>query len=530
MVQLPALFQQAGWLVPSLAFIVAAVGTALAALFLGRTVTRVPGNGALELRIEYARLMGALLPRWLAAAGMVALVASFISQNVSNIIVASQVADDTFLVIGRTCALVLYPQPPPAPSGGGLVRGPLLCIDSNSETLIQDSPFGQDVYAISAGYLAVAAITVPLSYLSLDSNIIFQIVGVILIVLCQVIWTINLASLGLSSASLTAMAPAGSDGLAAYSSVLPTALFNFGFVASIPSWLNEKAPHVPSQRVVILAVTASTVLYLALGFVGAASTLNFSSGADLLSLLVNTDGIWLVSKIAVFVFPAANLMTSIPIFSLLVRYNLVNEGWLSAGPANAVGVGVPWLLSLFFYAGNQLGELVNWSSALLFVAVNLALPALLYLCQRGTSVARSTNAGGTLAGLAAAAREDAEESAAAAVLHASRGRAFIDADSDTGLLLSDYAGATSAINGAWSGAAAGSTGSPDGYAASAAAAATSDEEIRPTTACFRARVLGDTKLATLLFVASLVTAVAALALQIYQEVQNDTGGGSSGSR
>ena len=68
MVQLPALFQQAGWLVPSLAFIVAAVGTALAALFLGRTVTRVPGNGALELRIEYARLMGALLPRWLAAA------------------------------------------------------------------------------------------------------------------------------------------------------------------------------------------------------------------------------------------------------------------------------------------------------------------------------------------------------------------------------------------------------------------------------------------------------------------------------
>jgi hypothetical protein len=38
-------------------------------------------------------------------------------------------------------------------------------------------------------------------------------------------------------------------------------------------------------------------------------------------------------------------------------------------------------LSILFYAGNQLTELINWSSAIAFTAVNLLIPFALYRAQ-----------------------------------------------------------------------------------------------------------------------------------------------------
>ncbi len=37
-----------------------------------------------------------------------------------------------------------------------------------------------------------------------------------------------------------------------------------------------------------------------------------------------------------------------------------------------------------FYAGNQLNELINWSSALFFALINLIAPLMLYLYQLRT--------------------------------------------------------------------------------------------------------------------------------------------------
>jgi len=88
---------------------------------------------------------------------------------------------------------------------------------------------------------------------------------------------------------------------------------------------------------------------------------------------------WAVSQVFTVIFVAANLLVSIPVFSVIVRYNLVNAGIMPLWAANVVSIGTPWALSLVFYAGNQLTELLNWSSALLFVLVNIVLPLALYL-------------------------------------------------------------------------------------------------------------------------------------------------------
>ena len=177
-----------------------------------------------------------------------------------------------------------------------------------------------------------------------------------------------------------------------------------------------------TTHTVVLSCVIATLLYLVLGVFGALSPMSAilspSSAfpnVSFLSVLADPDsfglaGVWRASQVAVFIFPAANLMTSIPVFSVIVRYNLVNAGIVtSSWAANAIAVGSPWLLSLFFYAGNQFGELVNWSSALLFTVVNLTLPVLLYVRQRsayaayaaaakaaagGEVLVRSLNAGG----------------------------------------------------------------------------------------------------------------------------------------
>ena len=520
MVQIPSLFAASGWLAPTAVFAAAAAATAVAALLLARAVASA-ARGAGGERAEYSRLMGGLLPRGAARAGMLLLVAAFIAQNISNIVLSAQVADDALLAVAhRTCALVLYRDP--AQAQGPAPPSPWLCIAADDDAIVTDSPFGPGVYALSIGFLAVAALTVPLSYLPLDSNIVFQIGGVAAIIVCELIWLANFAVLGLSAANLPVTAPPAAGGwLAAYSNVLPTVLYNFGFVAAIPSWLNEKGPGVSATSSIVASVLISTALYLALGFVGAASTLDFSGGSDLLSLLINTDGVWTASKVAVFIFPAANCMTSIPVFCLLVRYNLVNEGWASPAVANVIGVGMPWVLSLVFYAGNQLAELVNWSAAICFALINLVIPLVLYLRQRATQATAAS--AGAVTGLAAAMLEDVDDAKRAAVGASRIGSAFVDADGDAPLLLSDYAGATSAINAAWG---SGETGE-DLRVSAAAGDALEDEDIRPSSACFRRYVLGDTRLALVLLAASVVTAIAALALQIYQEVQADTGGGGS---
>jgi hypothetical protein len=371
MVQIPGLFQQAGWFVSTLVFIVIAVWTTQSALLLAKTIAAMPSNSSFKHRWEFGRVAQALLPKWAYLLAVLFLVASFLSQNVSNIIVSSQVMDDTLLTAAqKTCALVIYPS-----TGGS----PFTCISADNDDIITDSPFGNG-YVISIGYLIVLVTTIPLSYMNLDDNIIVQIGGMGLLSLCVVIWCINFIVIGLDGSLAPVFATAASGGAQSYTSVLPTVLFNYGFVATTPSWLNEKSPKTKVTPTLIMAVAIATALYLLLGFF-AAFSLNFQSGQDLLSVIAdgNVPGMWRVSQICTYIFPIANLMSSIPVFAVIVRYNLVNTGWVPLWVANLISVGLPWLLSLVFYSGNQLAELINWSSALLFVQINLIFPILLYL-------------------------------------------------------------------------------------------------------------------------------------------------------
>lgn len=163
MAQIPALFQTSGWLPSLICFIAFAVITTASALWVTRAIHSMPkhtrpddsaatttpssttstsgggtsdgGGGGDAARWEFGMLSKTLLPRWAYACTIFFLAASLISQNVSNIIVssqvrrrarnrppmpqqlpsaataASQVMDDILLATAhKTCALTLYPQ------------------------------------------------------------------------------------------------------------------------------------------------------------------------------------------------------------------------------------------------------------------------------------------------------------------------------------------------------------------------------------------------------------------------------------
>jgi hypothetical protein len=498
----------------------------MSALYLVRTIASFPCNADFSKRWEYGRIARDLLPRWAYLSTVLCLCVSFAAQNVSNIIVSAQVMDDILLAAAKkTCALTLYPQ-----TGGS----PFSCVSADNDSIVTDSPFGNS-YVVSIGFLIVLVTTIPLSRLNLDDNIWVQIGGMGLLTLCVAVWVVQFFALGFSNGSLPAFAPPNTGGAQAYSSVLPTVLFNYGYIATIPSWLNEKSPRTPVTRTLLLSVVLATTLYLLLGFFGAAS-MNFSSGQDLLSLIADGDipGMWQLSKICTFVFPVANLMSSIPVFAIIVKYNLIQTEWMRPWMASALAIGVPWLLSLVFYSGNQLTELINWSSALLFVQINMIVPLCLYLrsplgraartalATAAKAVRRAASGGVGDATLPLLSASDAEAESSL-VAHRSTVVAPMGAASVNGSVVctSETLAHDDLVDADPSSAARPEIVLADAAVVSAEASVP-PEVICPAPDWWTTNALSEHSTARLLLAVSVVLAIAAISLQVSSEIQADT--------
>ena len=382
MFALSALFQQAGWL-PSIALmLLVAVWTSQSSLYMAQTMAAFKGNARFEKRLEMGNTMFHLLPRWAYYLSMLTLCTVFFSQNLANIVVTSQVMDYTLLaVFGRTCGLD-YTQ----------LRA--YCVTPSDSTGATNSPFG-DAYILTMGYSVVLLLCIPLGMLNLDDNIGMQVGGMVLTVVCVVVWLCDFTGRGLHAANMPALPP----NYDAYPTLLSTVLFNYGFVATIPSWLNEKAHKVQVAPTVWWAVLFATAQFLLVSVPAALAVANLPGSCSLLAVINGTCNVpdangvplapfWEVSKIMVFIFPIANILTSIPVFSIIIRYNMLQihgvrvPVWLS----NIFAVVLPWVVALPFFGGDGLNNIINWSSAVFFILLNLILPLWAYL-QHSANVA-----------------------------------------------------------------------------------------------------------------------------------------------
>ncbi|RIA89509.1 hypothetical protein C1645_738582 [Glomus cerebriforme] len=72
----------------------------------------------------------------------------------------------------------------------------------------------------------------------------------------------------------------------------------------------------------------------------------------------------IVTDIATFLFPLAVLLTSIPVYSIVVRYNLERSGLCERRMATLLSTFLPWIIVLLFQSGVWLNIFTNWTSLL----------------------------------------------------------------------------------------------------------------------------------------------------------------------
>ncbi len=358
---LPMLLQQAGWVTPVLCIVAVALLSGYSATMLTEAMNCLPGNKNFEDRVEYASLAKFYLGSWPYFATQLFLNLALLSLNLVSILETIQVMDWTLVgIFGCTYGFTLWP----------VVGFRRMCPVTAGNTC--DSPFGQSM-VVGLGYVVIMVVIIPLGYWNLEDNIAIQVVSMAIQLLIIAKWCITFLMKGFHLEAVTAFG----TGLG-QSSVLGQVLLNYAFIMSVPSWCNEKRRSSNVNRVVWSAVSGATVCYLAVGIMGALAFPNLH-GEDILTAINNADPNAIIDHVSVYLYPLIAVSTSIPIFSIIMRYNIVENGLMSARWASVVSVLLPWLLVIPLTAGNSIFNVVaDFFSIAFQLPINLILPFVIY--------------------------------------------------------------------------------------------------------------------------------------------------------
>ncbi|ETO07426.1 hypothetical protein RFI_29960 [Reticulomyxa filosa] len=126
----------------------------------------------------------------------------------------------------------------------------------------------------------------------------------------------------------------------------------------------------------ISSLSFVVVLFGLIGILGGMSYENFFQSSSNLFTALDSSGS--LGRWTVYLFPIVQTVTSIPVFSIVIRYNLEDYGF-DRTRANIVAIMLPWLFSIFLYTGEGFNELCDWSGTFLASFVNFILPPYLYI-------------------------------------------------------------------------------------------------------------------------------------------------------
>jgi hypothetical protein len=363
---LPGLFQEAGWVLALVFCLCAALWSSQSSVLLAAAISEgVEGNKDFSKNIELSSLASLLLPPWGALLVLLVVVLNLFSQTVQLILVLTQACDEALLqVFGRTCAL-------------NLSKGSYDCVALTADREVATSLYG-DSFVVSSGFVSIMAVCLPLSLISLNENIMAQVVAFLVIILQFLVWTLNFFTMGLNPSLMPAFG-------AKFAPLIPQAFYSFNFLATVTATLATKRPDVNGPRAILTGVSfalGQTLLVSVFG--GLAVAMEGGSNTSLSNVLAQAPppGVWRASSHFSFVFPFANILTAIPVFCIFMQRNL--EEFFGAGVrtkrvALAIAVACPWLVALAFYPLPSFSSVINWTSAFTVVPMNLTVPLALYL-------------------------------------------------------------------------------------------------------------------------------------------------------
>jgi hypothetical protein len=359
MVTIPLVFQNAGWLTPTLCLLVMTILSSLASAFMCEAMACIPGNEHFQGRVEFATLVNFFFGTSGLVVSQIFINAALQCANIAAIIECSQVADTTIIAIfKKTCGLQLHPHP-----------FAWHCVSGSSDS---DSPFPDgEYYLFTIGFLVMMVLVIPMGMLNLDDNIIVQILADVFLVVVTIDFIVAFIMNGLDVSRVPVIGPNQTI-------VLGQIMANYGFVTTIPSWCSEKKRDVSVDKSVWSATLIATTTFFLLGYLGALA-FHFPANGDILSVINNSKESNAFDRVLVYLFPLMVLATTIPVFSIIVRYNLLQNKVFPKGISNFVAVVLPWLVVIPFLTGDGLNNILNWGTLVFSSVANFIIPFVVYL-------------------------------------------------------------------------------------------------------------------------------------------------------
>jgi len=377
MVVLPRVYQEAGYVIPTLVFMLICISSSLASTFLCDCMARIPGNSRFERRIEFVNIFDNMWGKWGLRVAQAMFMVNMMAQTVSSIIANAQVMDSLVVFLNpssTTYALEVYPNVgivawSPPMNKSVLHGGAQACHAHTPEPFHSASPR----LIVTLGYALLGVILIPFSTMTLEENVMIQKISFFTMVIGTLEFLWQFTEQGLDNHPLPAFA-------GNYTHVVGSIIFNYAFACFIPSWVNEKKPDVSINISVWVSTISSTIMYILIGIMGA-TAYNRAPG-NFLSAASNHCSPN-ITRISAFVFAFGMIGLGIPFNSIVTRYSL--QVGKACGPRWAIfwSVAFPWGVSWLFYGDGMLGELVSWMGDLDIGPLNFLLPILAALTSLG---------------------------------------------------------------------------------------------------------------------------------------------------
>jgi hypothetical protein len=269
------------------------------------------------------------------------------------------------------------------------------------------NPWGCHV-VLSLGYIIVAAMAIPCGRWNLDDNMMIQTVAFVITVGFWIVWIVASMSQIASMDEMPSL-PAinNSPGVGSQAGWLGNILFNFGFVTTVPSWVNEKRPQVSANKTLWVSTTMCIMVFFLVGITGALAYADVLQGLvtgtcarnladpsfncpnDLMQALtqrLTEPASWrahgwsnVLLSVSVYLFPIAAVVSSIPVFSIVIKYNLLENGF-SKTSGFMWAVVFPWIVGFpLLYMPDALGQFINFTSLFFVTFTDFIVPLMLYI-------------------------------------------------------------------------------------------------------------------------------------------------------
>lgn len=387
---------------------------------------RNTGNSNYDLNLEYSGLAKELFSRPWYYFFLTIYLTYTVTANIAMGRIVAQAADDFIvLVSGHDYALQFYPT-------FGFVK-------SDTSTYFYNNP-GHLVLAITVGYLIAAIILAPMALFQLMAALGVQAFLLILVFLACVEfvaffikqgvdakvplfgsnWTqvmgpiiFNLGVGGgtypfspflctflrtiiltlCSSLPISLSLPRNDNPNSSWNATR-TGTFRFGRAPAMPTWLNQKMPHLKTKTVVAGVSFSMMILNVALPILGV-YVYGDKITSDIFELMTTINTTTLV-RVGVYVYTLTVIGASIPINSIMVKNNLYTEVWANVPFTWFIGIFLQYLVGWLALSGGIFTTFLNYISLFLGGFSGFFFPIAMYYIMQRNYVLRTGSPGSPL--------------------------------------------------------------------------------------------------------------------------------------